>query len=1722
METGPLSTPLDISTAPRAFSVRARRDGGFRSNLLVAQLIDQLMSGVPGTADPRHSPASRALLARIQENPGLNLTEAYLALPDSQRAALRNGLGANLEELFSLSQERHPEMFFSSLLNFAQRQNHQGRPEAGLFLQLLADPNSEFASLVPASLRGRVASEWDAYRGAGSFGMRFENMSRNFTREVTHPGMLIGMGVAGTVFSGIRLAALSRLAASPVAFWTRGLAARGLASSIAFPAEVLSFWGTNRVYGQLTSPEMQGWDRTTISHELLGLSITLGLLKLGGAASQGLFDRAHGFNPLTGQAARLPALTRLTRPVFHQAGTFGGIALGHYAEIQLGLRPAQSTDSLLTDSLAMLVQFGVAGKLSSRLLGPRHASLMREMSLRTQSVGTDAARNPRDTLSWHALETALTPEGVRVPVLETGEPGRGARDLILQMTQNGDGEGTNPKPNILAGISSIEQVWDPAPTIQNLLKSLRTSTELPAEARAGIAAELYPHYEQVQRILSERLYAKSITPEEAQAISYNIKRYHFQTVSDEMLHWYERFRHLQTELLARRDQGTRRQRKALRRLLDSVNTKLLEIRRYHMDAESYLGDDKGPPKVKGPRSGGSSRRGESDKAGGTDQGESQTAQGPEAKRGRGGGHIFSDTNYPRLVRRFNDISRRLGQYIQEREPLSSILENHRVQLPSRYAATVSPAEIMVELAKLGLNPSLGRTFQEAMDSGDFLLTQRDNLPLAKLLREISTHTDPDAYLEVRRPLDRYLEALLKLRQHLSLEELTQMDLVAQEFVRGNEALQAESRLALQEVLGSKAVPEAERLISDYFEAFRGLEQQLSAYSPRSLEALLLEWKQVRAQFRRLGERRFLQAATVEKLLRWFEPRKRDAVNQVMTANRENALAGMVDFISKGTHTVEVRRELSKFFDQIVQRNDQRMMEVLSIHFQNYQLGMMRDRLQIEEHPTADGIGDRLAIESYDLFLGALLKTARFYKNYPGVRGPYFEIFDKVEAGIRNLNPEDGNPHLAAPILHRTEELLGEKYQVDLISRGGLGEAVLFANGRSTPRIIAITSILKPLSSRQDLETWLNRAERELLHNGEYQRMRNGQKNLGMSIYIPRIQPGVARDNISRWARDYLESHPDLVNIELYIPERGNEVADLFSRKFYKRVVVIREMATTERLISEKAASLASSPEDLRLRVELYRLRQDWIQWLIETGADRRPLKGEEELNRIQSEAQRIDGLMDQNWDLLLETLQMFPREKIIRFEYSQVLSQRYQEIRARGVHFISGVTQESPFEGSAADLGEKLSVLSQIIAECPDPAQFAIYVSNARRTEELRLRNHEVGLRGRTSAYLEMLKVAELLPSEGLNQRRGELEHLSALFRMNQHLLDDPEVSPSERHGVLTSLRAAADRIFPTDGASDPMHSWFFTQLEKINAPRFKPRESDLKGRIASFAEFTRMVMDAQLANRRSTDLLIDLGLVGAKILNSHWSYALNSGITIRGEIRSLGFEELLNKPSEPVSLNESEPENGFFSFTLKRDFVRGNFDLQFEHVFLPPWMRGRGIGRNFFGELVRLAEDLGIQRIVSPKISGEGRLKLALYGMQFKDHSELREMAKRFRFYLEHQIFIPEFEGFDLGAIGQIRNPQDFTNAHFNPKTRRLAIEPWTADMEDLARDFELPEHHFIGRRFLLDDVTPSFSGVFDVRPNSESQRILDRYFEEPLTTKSLTSTALPESGKGSTGPEE
>ncbi|MFO1462447.1 MAG: hypothetical protein U1F66_01615 [bacterium] len=334
--------------------------------------MDQLVFSGDGHA----APVQEAL--RFEGGSELRLGLARLSA--TQLGSLRAQIpDAAREELIDLAREGDPQLYAEALLNWARREERANRlANAGLVYQMLSQRAASGEYLFPGAseaLRRSAGAALDAIQGRGAMGNRLEFLGRRFAQEASDPIMIAGMAAGSFVFSTARTAFLSRLLASP----GRGLiGARALASTGAFLLEVPAFWGTTKGLREAIDPGRQSWDLNTNLRELAGLGLSLGALKLSGALAGSLSRRlASSENPALWGSAE-----RMGHGLLHQGGTLAGILVGHRLEEAAHLRPHVDGATTLIDSLAMLLQFHVGGRLSQEAMGPRFQAYTRDLELR--------------------------------------------------------------------------------------------------------------------------------------------------------------------------------------------------------------------------------------------------------------------------------------------------------------------------------------------------------------------------------------------------------------------------------------------------------------------------------------------------------------------------------------------------------------------------------------------------------------------------------------------------------------------------------------------------------------------------------------------------------------------------------------------------------------------------------------------------------------------------------------------------------------------------------------------------------------------------------------------------------------------------------------------------------------------------------------------------------------------------------------------------------------------------------------------------------------------------------------------------------------------------------------------------------------------------------------------------------------------------------------------
>ncbi len=370
------------------------------------------------------------------------------------------------QEYASISRERDPELRAEQLLQMGSRLEAGEELEAalGVFTSLLIPhPGSS------SSIRNRAQERLNAITGVGAVGPRAEFLLRRLTRGATDPAMLLGMGVASSAFRLTRLATLAR-GMGPLR-----------ANLLAFGLEAGSFPVVTRLAATAMGRPME-WNSDLVGREIASCFILLGGMRLAG--------RAVRFpSPLAGEGAR-----RAGEGVLRQQGAMlGGILLGHRLETAVGLRPHTDGATTLTDSLVLLLQFHVAGRLTHQVLGEGFARWEQGMDAQFDLLRRASSRAPLPLPIFSQLHASPVGAGSvgSIPELSLARPG------ILMMSQGPQGgEGGRPNPSRRAPRETVEQGNVP-PKNQDAwfspedIEPFRLSVDYSPQARAWIK-ELMP------------------------------------------------------------------------------------------------------------------------------------------------------------------------------------------------------------------------------------------------------------------------------------------------------------------------------------------------------------------------------------------------------------------------------------------------------------------------------------------------------------------------------------------------------------------------------------------------------------------------------------------------------------------------------------------------------------------------------------------------------------------------------------------------------------------------------------------------------------------------------------------------------------------------------------------------------------------------------------------------------------------------------------------------------------------------------------------------------------------------------------------------------------------------------------------------------------------------------------------------------------------------------
>ena len=436
-------------------------------------------------------------------------------------------------ELQSLTREGDAGLRAEGLLALARREEAAGRVEAAAELYAWVVQAADAAGTEPLQpLRTRAQEHLDAILGCGAAGPRAEFLLRNLARQSSDPTMLFAMGAAGAVFRMTRLATLTRLASTPnPGILTQLIGAGRLASLTGFALEAPAFTLAARL-GNEALGRPQDWSGAALGRDFASSYLVLGGLKLAGWASGAVYRQVGvgisrstesslaGAGPATMAWASRGGLP--PQGLFQQAGMLGGILLGHSLEEQFGLRPHQDGATTLTDSLATLLQFNVAGRLTRQAFGPRFAAWERGLDARASRLSS--LSRPPSPFALHgglpseALASSSARPGTggdpatlhlpHIVMMAAHKPGgghggsthRGLEQMIAEWRAAGSAEGPHsgtrpvPRPELEvqvadpAGIPSAERMRFFQEGVWRLLE--RRDAEFPLRWRGPLGAAL--------------------------------------------------------------------------------------------------------------------------------------------------------------------------------------------------------------------------------------------------------------------------------------------------------------------------------------------------------------------------------------------------------------------------------------------------------------------------------------------------------------------------------------------------------------------------------------------------------------------------------------------------------------------------------------------------------------------------------------------------------------------------------------------------------------------------------------------------------------------------------------------------------------------------------------------------------------------------------------------------------------------------------------------------------------------------------------------------------------------------------------------------------------------------------------------------------------------------------------------------------------------------------
>lgn len=280
------------------------------------------------------------------------LRERFALAPD---AALLSA--DTLVPFASLAQEKNPELFFQSLLVWARRleSNQLKHLAAEVYRGIDAkiEPSSRDASL--QKIKSDARSALSSLLGQGGFGENTERFLGQMV-DAADPLALSAMAAGSLAYQGLRALTWSRMVAAPASVWSRGLLAKSAVSLIGFAVEVPTFAGVNWLGNRIRNPAL-AWDAASLRAELGHSLAVLAGMRIGAMVG-----------------SKFETFSSVLAP---QAGMLAGLMLA---------RRFENAPSSLSETLATLLQFNVAGRVFQNSLGRSVARWSQEVHARADAT----------------------------------------------------------------------------------------------------------------------------------------------------------------------------------------------------------------------------------------------------------------------------------------------------------------------------------------------------------------------------------------------------------------------------------------------------------------------------------------------------------------------------------------------------------------------------------------------------------------------------------------------------------------------------------------------------------------------------------------------------------------------------------------------------------------------------------------------------------------------------------------------------------------------------------------------------------------------------------------------------------------------------------------------------------------------------------------------------------------------------------------------------------------------------------------------------------------------------------------------------------------------------------------------------------------------------------------------------------------------------------------